>query len=344
MTRCRTAFLLACGLLASSVRADAQEPIIKPTAGATTTIERLPAPTPVTATQLPDGRILVSWKRLAGATSYALWRSVPPAGIVALSDRPSDTVYVDADVKAGSWYYYNVAGVGEGGTIGLRGGASVEAKLSAGSTTTATTTTAATPPPPAPVAVRALGPVFVVTWHATGSASRYDVRRLEFRPSAADSTKPEGSATSARLFSVSSQLPKEYRDTLTPVTAPRLVAYRVEAFGLFGTSQGAAMSPYLYVPGTPLTDSVTTTTTAALAPTTVVPALGVTLLVGTSASLAQRPGVAGAQWFSLDPAVVAVTPDGTATARSAGTVSVLALMPASDGSVRVLVVRVTVPQ
>jgi hypothetical protein len=71
-------------------------------------------------------------------------------------------------------------------------------------------------------------------------------------------------------------------------------------------------------------------------------ALDVSVAVGGSLSLAERTGVTGAQWLSLNAGVAAVGPDGTVTGSAAGTTSVTALVRQSDGSVRVLVVRVSV--
>lgn len=329
--------LLVLVLAALPVRpAEAQDPISKPTSG-TTTVDRLPAPTPIVVKQLADGRIQVTWKRLIGAQSYAIWRSVPPAAVVALSERPTDTVYVDSDVKAGSWYYYNVAAVGEGGTIGMKGGGSLQATISAGTTTTTTSTSTRAP---VPVTVEARGGLtYLVSWNGTFSATGYEVRRLESRPSATDSTKPDGSVLVTR-FSVGSSRPWELRDSLPPHTAPRVVAWEVTVVSPFNNDH--ARTPYVYVPARTATVTPTTTVTSTATPTTVAPTAEVTLAVGASASLAERAGVAGAQWLSLDPGVATVSADGAATGSAVGRASVVALVRQSDGSVRVAVVRVVV--
>ena len=79
------------------------------------------APATITAVQQPDGRILVVWRGVEGAAKYSLYRSVPNlgAGIVALA-RPTDTLYVDSDVKAGYSYYYVVNAVSGSGAAGLK--------------------------------------------------------------------------------------------------------------------------------------------------------------------------------------------------------------------------------
>jgi hypothetical protein len=208
----------------------AQDPITKPTTGTTSTLVRLPTPLPVVVRQLADGRIQVTWKRLTGATSYALRRSVPPAGIVALAERPTDTVYYDSDVKAGSTYYYNVAGVGSDGMIGLWAGGSVQATLTAGATSTSTT-----PRAPAPVEVAPAGSLrFLVRWQGSSMASRYEVRRLEFRPSATDSMKPDGGSPLVTTSSVGTREREEFRDSLPPSASARLVAWDVSMYKLLG--------------------------------------------------------------------------------------------------------------
>jgi hypothetical protein len=70
---------------------------------------RLPAPARISAFQQPDGKIRVVWSPVKNAFEYALVRSVPPDGAAAVAlPNPSDTVYVDSDVKPGSTYYYVV--------------------------------------------------------------------------------------------------------------------------------------------------------------------------------------------------------------------------------------------
>lgn len=106
--------LLAATLVGTiAARTSAQE--VKPQAS------RLPAPAMISSSQRSDGRIRVVWSAVNNAVKYRLIRSVPPAPIalVALPD-PSDTQYVDSDVKAGKTYYYEVAAVNEAGGVGLK--------------------------------------------------------------------------------------------------------------------------------------------------------------------------------------------------------------------------------
>jgi hypothetical protein len=133
--------LVAAGLGVPALGA-AQDPYIKPTT--TTTISRLPGPRTVVGAQLADGRIEVRWSKVAGAVHYDITRSVPNIGTNLVKPGPTDTVFVDTDVKAGFYYYYVVQGIDELGTAGLKTGSNaVLAKLSypASSTTTTTGTT-----------------------------------------------------------------------------------------------------------------------------------------------------------------------------------------------------------
>src|ERR1043166_4064921 len=115
------ALVVALFAVSPVVTSAAQDPVIKP--GTTATLDRLPVPTSVTATQLADGRIEVRWNAVEGAVKYELWRSVPPGPqtVVTRSD-PASTTYIDSDVKVGSTYYYMVAAVTADGTLGLKAG------------------------------------------------------------------------------------------------------------------------------------------------------------------------------------------------------------------------------
>jgi len=128
----RVPLLLLTAALVSAGLASGQE-VTKPRS----TTDRLPKPAGVTAEQQRDGTILVRWQPVAGALSYKVTRSVPPAGATRLTlPAPSDTQYVDRDVKAGSTYYYLVSAVNGAGIEGLRAGtAPVTATLSSTSTT-----------------------------------------------------------------------------------------------------------------------------------------------------------------------------------------------------------------
>ena len=75
---------------------------------------------------------------------YQITRSVPPTAAVVLATAPTDTLFLDSDVKAGSTYYYLVGAYNDAGTLGLRAGsAPVTATMSASGTTATTTSLAA---------------------------------------------------------------------------------------------------------------------------------------------------------------------------------------------------------
>jgi fibronectin type 3 domain-containing protein len=101
-----SAILLSALALASAGALHAQE--IKPRS----TTDRLPKPAGVSAAQQPDGRIRLVWRTVDGAARYKVIRSVPPdASKPVTLPNPSDTQYVDADVKPGCTFYYVVSAV-----------------------------------------------------------------------------------------------------------------------------------------------------------------------------------------------------------------------------------------
>lgn len=119
----RISILLLAATLGSAQLASAQQ-VTKPRSPT----DRLPRPAGVTALQHQDGTILLTWQAIAGAVSYKVTRSVPPAGGTTLKlPHPSDTQYVDRDVKAGSYYYYVVSAVNEANIEGMKAGASLKA-------------------------------------------------------------------------------------------------------------------------------------------------------------------------------------------------------------------------
>src|SRR5688572_2520868 len=111
---------------APTVAAFGQDPVIKPTPSAPGTGDRLPLPRNVRAVQHPDGRIVVTWSPISGATAYAITRSVPPDPAAPVTPNVTDTMFVDRQVTAGKTYYYVVSGVNDVAT-GLKAGASVKA-------------------------------------------------------------------------------------------------------------------------------------------------------------------------------------------------------------------------
>jgi hypothetical protein len=326
----------------------AQDPVIKPTPTITTTY-RLAAPATVAARQLADGRIEVSWSRVAGAVAYRVTRSVPNLQPEqAITPDPRDTAYVDSDVKAGYSYYYVLAALNDAGGIGLkRGAAPVSAKISAGQTTTTTTTTAA-PSPLEPVEVWTRGPQqFEVHWRRTGAKS-YDVTRGIYRGTATDPSQMDQSTGKFEMITnVSGDAGQRYVDGFAAAGYPRWVQYRITSHGFFGIGSTAS-SPYQPVPAVvttttaPASTSGSATTPTAPTSTSVPPTLQASVAVGGSSALANVTGIADAQWLSANPSVASVSADGIVSGRAGGTTSVVAIVPQTDGSVRATVVRVTV--
>jgi hypothetical protein len=169
------------------------------------TTERLPKPAGVTAEQQRDGTILVRWQPVPEALSYKVTRSVPPAGATRLTlPMPSDTQYVDRDVKAGSTYYYLVSAVNAAGMEGLRvGTVPVSATLSSGSTaatslrnpdpgadTGAEDTAATAVAPPTDIVVKPYPyRTPTVRWQSSVQGARFIVERLDPTVYAAEARK-----------------------------------------------------------------------------------------------------------------------------------------------------------
>lgn len=318
----------------------AQDPVTKPR---TEPGVRLPAPKP-TARQLPDGRIELTWPALEGAVRYDLWRSVPPAGQVAITrPNPEATTYIDSDVRQGSTYYYLVAAVGEDGTSGLRGGSPpVTATRSAGTTSTTPTATA-----PQSISARLLTPgVVEVSYSSVSGATGYRLERIMFRALASNPAQMD--PASQQVSPLPTSGPPPYVDNVGSQPYPRWVQYRVTPVLVFG-SPTPAVSPVVALPaatttsGGPTTGPATTTTAPAFTgSTTLTVAAPSSLTVGATSSLAAAAGLTGARWISLNESVVTVDAAGSVTAKAAGTTQVVALSAASDGSLRVVAVPVTV--
>ena len=143
----------------------------------------------------------MAWQAIAGAVGYNVTRSVPPAGGTRLTlPNPSDTQYVDRDVKSGSYHYYVVSAVNEANIEGMKAGTSLMA----------VTATAATParapdpetdpgsegptqtpvPPPAGVVARPY-PYHTptVSWQSSIQGARFIVERLDPTVYAAEAQK-----------------------------------------------------------------------------------------------------------------------------------------------------------
>lgn len=330
--------------------AAAQDPVIKPTT--TTSTLRLAAPAKVVASQQSDGRIRVVWSAVRGAASYSIVRSVPPAGQQAMSPNPTDTVWVDSDVKARSYYYYSVAAVNDAGTVGLRTGAApVYANYSA--TATPLTTSSAVAPPSSVVASTfdAQGSVHAsVGVRSDGRAGLYFAleRKVVSNPNATwefviRSVVPSAVGSTGMALG----------DNLTGVAAGSRVVWRAWVIDAATNTQSEpVLSNELTIPASTTTATTGTSTTSTAPATASATAVGsvvvsmatpAALRVGATTSLTSALGGASAtRWLSLDEGIATVDAAGTATGRAAGRAQVLAIGRASDGSVRVTLVQVTV--
>ena len=74
-----------------------------------------PAPPANFFVQQGNGQVLLSWDISAGATSYAIARSLDNVAFANLASVSSNS-YLDAAVTSGTQYFYNVASIGAGGT------------------------------------------------------------------------------------------------------------------------------------------------------------------------------------------------------------------------------------
>lgn len=320
--------------------------VIKPPGGTTTIIERLPAPMP-TARQLPDGRIEVRWPAVEGAVKYDIRRSVPPAAQTVISrPNPAETTYVDADVKAGSTYYYAVAAIDSAGTMGLRAGTPpVTATTTPGTTTTTTTTS--TPTTATGSSTETVDITVYVTapnppsLRLTFPSSPYGGRleRWIFRASTTDPTQLDPLSKTITSLGDIPASGSSANDSLASATYPRWVKYQLVRQGVFAESYTHVSAPLL-IPAATTTTTTTTPVTASPSATIVTAALA-TVAAGATISVSSAGG-SGARWLSLNESVATVDQSGTVTGRAAGSTRVIAATTASDGSLKVVAIPVTV--
>jgi hypothetical protein len=305
---------------------------------------RLPAPARSSATQQPDGSIRLVWTPVAAAVRYTVSRSVPPAPVAALTlPNPTDTVYIDRDVKAGSSYYYLIGGVNQDGIVGLK---------------------AATPPvmvgpvrvqapaPPTGVKAALYGSTASITWnHAPGL--RYQVDRATVTNSGPSDWQTVTTDLTAYGYSYGLQ-------NNTPGT--RFI-YRVTAKDSLGMQSQPALSNEIIIPALSSTDTTNRYDTTS----TVNSGGGVVSLAATTTNV--RPAVVAepsrltvgdpalklggsamfiglklqnVHWISLNEAVATVDDQGLVRARSPGFTYVIANGIGADGWVASLVKRIDV--
>lgn len=306
-----------------TVAALGQEPVIKPTTPAPGTGDRLPLPRNVRAVQQPDGRIVVTWSPVSGATAYAITRSVPPDPATAVTPNVTDTMFVERQVTAGKTYYYVVSAVNDVAT-GLKAGASVKATRSfdiSGSQLTPTNVVAR---------YDSASNMVYVTWAAPRDVSFFTIYR------------------SGVQVGRDNALPGDFSMT-APAPGTRL-QFQVRSQDQFGNVSPLATSNELVIPSTgapssggPTAPSGPTSTTGPAGTIAVTIGSAITLRVGGSASAGSALGGASAsRWVSLDEGIATVDGSGTVSARAAGRARLLAITGVGDGSVRVTLVQVTV--
>lgn len=324
--------LTACAVIGTSHLTAGQDqgPVTKPLSDPLSTA-RLPAPVP-TASQGQDGRITVTWAAVAGAVRYRLWRSVPPAPATPITQpNPEQPGYVDADVKAGSTYYYLVSAVNEAGVEGLRGGtAPLTATISAGATSTTSTTAQQT------ISVRLVQqepPRFDIRFSPVSGATAYRlVRRVE--------TESTGVVQETELPALPATATAA-TDTVPPSTNRRRVRYVINARLATGYSPTVSSSPVILEASASSEGATYAATPSPAGSTTLTVAAPATVTTGASASLSAVVG-SSARWLSLDESVATVDSSGTITGRAAGHTRILAFSASSDGSLRVVAIAVTV--
>lgn len=329
-----------------SVAAQDTGQVTRPLSEPNLVTDRLPAPKP-SARQGSDGKIAVTWMPVEGAVSYRMWRSVPPTpqAVVTLAN-PQATSYVDADVKAGSTYYYLVAAVNSAGIEGLRGPTTpVTATISVATTTTAASTVTATLVQPDP-------PRVTVSFSGPAGTSSYEIQRTVYSSPSPDPALIDYARPSMPTpFSTSST---SLSDSLPSAPYARAVSYSVRAMVRVGTvgysfvsvGKGDVIIPAATASTTTGGTTSTTGTTSyagsnTTGGTTLTVAAVATLTTGATTSLGSTGGTS-ARWLSLNDAIATVDASGTVTARAAGTTQVLAVSSSPDGSVRVVAIPVAV--
>jgi hypothetical protein len=316
--------------VAAPVRVGAQDPVVKPTTNGT--YDRLPAPAKITATQQSDGRIRVAWSPVEGAARYALTRSVPNigSGLVARPN-PLDTTYVDADVRAGYYYYYVVFAVNDAGVGGMK----VSAPPVISTMTVGTTTTAAVPSrviePPARVAASLDPyPYASASWTTSQSGVRFDVERGTV------------SGTDTTWLRIGGNRVCCWRNTdyLSDVPVGTRLVYRVTAIdSTLATNRSAPV----------VTNEITTFKISALAAVAGVFHLSYSPAYTTPAQMAlgqSSPAkeLTNPRWVSLNEPVATVEQNGLVTAHGVGSVYVVAVGLTSAGAVESVVYRIDVAQ
>lgn len=306
------------------VAAFAQDPVTKPVNPPAGTGNRLPAPRNISAVQLPDGRIRVTWSPVAGATSYALVRSVPPDAAKPITPNATDTVFFDSDIAAGKTYYYLISGLNDAAT-GLRAGAApVKAIRGVGPVGDVI--------PPTNVVARydPIGKLVNLTWEGPPQANfLVETRRLS-----PESPWLQYMASSLRSLNLSGAYPAGTR-----------VQFRVITTDYFGRRSTPTVSNEVLIDSSGVAPASSGGTTSIAATGTVAVTMGSALSLRVGATLSAGSALSGAsasRWISLDEGIATVDAAGTVTGRAAGRAQILAIGRGADGAVRVTLVQATV--
>lgn len=324
-----TSSLLAAAIGLTS--ADGAAAQVKPRAPEPT--ERLSAPAKITAAQQPDGRIRVAWSPVEGAISYKLTRSVPPAGVTTLSvPNPSDTQYVDADVKAGSTYYYYVLGLDEAGFAGFK--ASTPPVTAASPAAAPPTSTTAVPPE-----------LTTVTANPTHSYPEVFIYWGPYRPNgvwyvverALVSSGGQSAWEAIPGFNTRCCNAVDSRVATLPV-GTRLI-YRVTAVDSAAPANKSApvVSNEVTTFKIDVRPSVTVAVSSPIAQSDSAPTLG--LGVGT---IYGNLRLTNPRWISLNESVATVNSQGAVTGRALGIAHIVVMGMNADGAVASLVYHVRV--
>jgi hypothetical protein len=330
--------VLTASLVAPAI-AGAQAPKSDATSDTGTVTRRsLPAPDRITAALQPDGRIRVDWAAVDSAVRYRLTRSVPPAGVTEVSmPNPSDTQYVDTDVRPGSTYYYGVAGVDESGGAGL----------SLGSAPVTAVAPVTKRPADQPLNVMAVldQNTSTVSWSSTRPNVRFRVERGHVTSNGDPNWVSLGGNAGCCLTT----------DQLEIYAAGSRLIYRVRAVDSLGALSDPALSNEITVGSGAGSNSrsgqgLSTNTASTGSRTVVRPAVvaqpatikvGGSLKLGTSSTFT-RLHVDDAHWVSLDHSTATVDARGQVQGRGAGSTHIIAIGTTGDGSIASMVQRIDV--
>ena len=306
----------------------AQEPKPRPPG-----VTRLPPPRTITARQVGDGKIQVSWSSVPDAVKYQITRSVPPVPQTVLPPIP-DTVYLDQDVQPGSTYYYVVQAIDSSGAPGLKGGTTPVAAVAGDSAV-------------APVALREIKPVtslnaspfpapyVELNWISSQGGVSFIVERA-MEPDDPKATINWKTRTQTRVLPCCHWgIVDEARD----VPRTGRVLYRVTAVDSASPSNRST-------PAVSRKVAPWTTHSYDLKPGVfwLRPRNGTTLTlpVGGRANISAWQGKPDGGFASMNDSIATTTPEGAVVAKAVGVTYVVAINKEFDGSPRISPYRVLV--